>query len=199
MSIPRIFLVFCLALPVLVLNACSGLTKSDKPAISKWWLEPYTINAQAGYSGPVLPVAVSISSVPGLDTDRILTLSADAELGQYAATRWVDHAPDLFASLLERSMRSTGRFVMVSEGAATRPGNCHLDLELQEFFAGLDAAGNTSDVRVAVYGRFQCDNDEPVLVRSASSVAVTEERMKTIVAAFQKSVDHVVQDIIDKI
>ena len=96
-------------------------------------------------------------------------------------------------------MRSTGRFVMVSASAATRPGNCHLELELQAFFAGLGPSGNTRDVRVAVSGRFQCDNDEPVLVQSASSVTVAEERMKAIVAAFQTSMDHVIRDIINKI
>ena len=199
MNISRFFVTFYLVLLLLLLNACSGLTESDKPAISQWWLKPYTSTAQAGDSGPVLPVAVSISSVPGLDTDRILTLSGDAELGQYASARWVDHAPELFASLLERSMRSTGRFVMVSESAATRPGNCHLELELQEFFAGLGPSGNTSDVSVAVFGRFQCDNEKPVIIQSAYSVNVAEERMRTIVAAFQRSVDQVIQDILSKI
>ena len=137
--------------------------------------------------------------MPGLDSDRILTLSNDAELGQFAAARWVDNLPELLNSLLERSLQATGRFDVSSDRAAARPDNCHLQLELREFFADIDPAGKTTGVRVAINGRFQCGSAAPVDIQSGAAIGVADERMSVIVAAFQTATDQLMQDILDKI
>lgn len=199
MNISRIFVVFYLSVVMLFTGACSGLTQSDKPAISTWWLEPYVATSQLVSTDPPVPVALSITVVPGLDTDRILTLSDDAELGQFASARWADHLPELLESLVERSLQATGRFAIVSESVATRPGNCLLELEFREFFAELGPGGITSGVRIATHGRFQCGSATPLVIQSSVTKPVTGERMNIIVAAFQQAMDQMTQDAIEKI
>lgn len=198
MSISRIFIKFGLFISILLVVACSGLTQSDKPAISKWWLEPYTAGQAAPVGSPV-GVAVSITAVPGLDTDRILTLSENAELSQFASARWADHVPELVASLLSRSLQATGQFVVVSESAASRPGNCLLELELREFFAELAASGTATSVSISGYGSYQCKPGAALVIQSEISVPVADERMGVIVAAFQKGMNRMTREILNNI
>ena len=199
MTISRPCFVFGLSVLVLSIGACSGLTQSDKPAVKKWWLEPYVVAATAEPAEPPVPVALSVKVIPGLDSDRILTLSNDAELSQFAAARWVDHLPELVSSLIGRSMQATGRFEVVSEPAASRAQVCQLKLELREFFADIGSSGVVSGVRVAIDGNFECESSEPIVFYSAESVSVADERMSVIVAAFQQAIDRVTQEILDKI
>lgn len=196
MSISRVLFKPGLFTVLLLVGACSGLTQSDKPAISKWWLEPNEAGQVAPAGSPV-GVAVSISVVPGLDTDRILTLSESAELGQYASTRWADHVPELVESLLTRSLQATGQFVVVPESVASRPGGCLLELELREFFANLDASGKTKGVSISSYGSYQCKPDTARVIQSDVSVPVSSERMSVIVAAFQEGMDRMTYEIIN--
>jgi ABC-type uncharacterized transport system auxiliary subunit len=199
MNISRIFVISYLSILMLFTGACTGLTQSDKPAISKWWLEPYVAASQPVTVDLPVSVALSVTVVPGLDTDRILTLSDDAELGQFASARWVDNLPELLASLLERSLQATGQFVIVPESAASRPGNCLLELEFREFFADLGSGGTTSGVRIATHGRFQCGSDAAVVIQLNVSEPVADERMNVIVAAFQQAMDRVTQGTISKL
>jgi len=199
MNISRIFIVFCLSIVMLFTGGCTGLTQSDKPAISKWWLEPYVASSQPVPPDPPVSVALSVKVVPGLDTDRILTLSDDAELGQFASARWADHLPELLTSLIERSLQGTGRFVTVPESAATRPGNCLLELEFREFFADIGRDGRTSDVRIATHGRFRCGSGQPFVFQSNVTKPVADDRMNVIVAAFQQAIDQLTQETISKV
>lgn len=198
MNISKNLVVFCLLMLVLLVNACSGLTRSDKPATKTWWLEPYAGMAQKKPSDPVLLLRISLTVVPGLDTDRILTLSDDAELNQYAAVRWADNLPELVASLIGRSLESTGRFEVVSGRAGSGLKNCDLQLEVQEFFADLSPAGHTSGVRVAINGHNQCENGAPLSMQLNAIIAVHDDRMSVIVAAFQRAMDSVMEDMLEQ-
>ncbi|MDH4018434.1 MAG: ABC-type transport auxiliary lipoprotein family protein [Xanthomonadales bacterium] len=199
MIIPRRYIVFGLSVLVLSLGACSGLTQSDKPAIKRWWLEPYVQAAPVELVESPVPVTLSVTVIPGLDSDRILTLSNDAELSQFAAARWVDHLPELVSSLIGRSLQATAQFEVTTERAASGVENCSLELDLREFFADIGSSGRVSGVRVAINGSFECDSSLPIVFHSASSVVVTDERMTVIVAAFQQAMDDVTKDIFNNI
>ena len=181
------------------ISACSALTQSDKPATKRWWLEPYQVEVAGNPAGMPETVVLSVTAIPGLDTDRILTLSDDAELSQFAAARWVDHLPELVTSLIERSLQATGQFEVVTERTASRPGNCLLELELREFFADIAPGGALSTVRVAIKGSFRCESTAPVVFQSGASVPIASERMSAVVAAFQQAMDSVTLDIVNKI
>jgi len=187
---------FIVLMAVFILSACSGLTQSNKPAVTSWWLEPYMSPAQGAVAEPAVTVALTVTAVPGLDSDQVLTLSSDAQLKPYSGARWVDYAPDLLASLLGRSLEADGRFEVLTERAGRGPENCELQLELREFFADLNSMGRTSGVRLALDGRYQCASATAVEVKSSALVAVDEERMSVIVAAFQQALDQVTLDIL---
>ena len=184
---------------MVAISACSGLTQSDKPATKRWWLEPYQAEVAAKPAGMPASVVLSVTAIPGLDTDRILTLSDDAELSQFAAARWVDHLPELVTSLIERSLQATGQFEVVTQRVASRPGNCHLELELHEFFADIGPGGALTTVRVAIKGSFQCESSASVVFQSSTSIPIASERMSAVVAAFQQAMDSLTLDIINKI
>lgn len=190
-----------IALSILVitwlLSACSGLTQSDKPVATTWWLEPYAGTTQAVVADSVLPVVVTLTAVPGLDTKQILTLSRDAELKPFAGARWADDSPELLRSLITRSLQASGRFDVRAYGGRGSNG-CELQLELQEFFAELDSNGQTTGVSVALDGRFQCDSSGVILIDSRASVPVTGTNMSSIVSAFQSAIDQVLRDILEQ-
>ncbi len=191
--------VFCLLILALSVSACGGLTRSNRPATNTWWLEPYTGVTQETPSVPVSLVAISITVVPGLDTDRILTLSDDAELNQFAAARWADNLPELVTSLVGRTLEASGRFEIVSGRAGGSSANCELRLELREFFASLSPSGQTTGVQVAIEGRFQCESDEPVPLKLNASIPVHDDRMSVIVAAFQQAMNSAMKDMIEQL
>ena len=182
-----------------VLSACSGLTKSDKPVATNWLLKPYNGTTQHMVDEPVVPVALTVKAIPGLDSNQILTLSTDAQLKPYSGALWVDHTPELLASLLGRSMEANGPFEVTTQRSGWGAENCDLQLELREFYADLNSVGKTTGVRVAVDGRYICESVSPVDIKSSAFVVVNDESMSVIVAAFQQAVDQVTQDMLDQL
>ena len=199
MKISKIHVVWCLLILIVSLTGCSGLTRSDQPATKTWWLEPYAGMAHEVSPGAPKLVEISVTVVPGLDTDRILTLSDDAQLNDFAAARWADNLPELLESLVGRSMESSGRFEIVSIRAGGGPENCDLQLEIREFFAHLSPSGQANGVRVAADGRYQCGSNEPLALHLSASIPVYDDRMSVIVAAFQQALDSVMKDLLGQL
>ncbi len=191
--------VICMLFMAYVLAACSGLTQSDKPVTTTWWLEPYVGVAQTAVTETVIPLSLTVTVVPGLDTDQILTLSDAGELKPYAGARWADNLPELIASLVGRTLESSGRFDVLTRRAGRGARGCDLQLELREFFTRLDSQGNNTATRVAIHGRLQCGSADPLIIQSSTSVPVAAERMSDIVSAFQQAMDYVLQDMLNKI
>ena len=190
-------LIVCVLIPLFFVNACSGLNRSDKPATTSWWLEPYTDYSFARSDDLALLLDLSVTVVPGLDSHRILTLSENAELNKYAGARWVDSLPELVQSLVGRSLEASGQFTIISGHGGAEI--CYLKLELREFFANLSPGGQTTAVQVAVSGRFKCDGSEAIPVRVDAAVPVHDDRMTVIVAAFQQALDSVMRDLLQQI
>lgn len=199
MKISRNIVVFSLLILTLSVSACSGLTSSDQPATKTWWLKPYASMNQEKPSDPALLLATSVTVIPGLDTDRILTLSDNAELNQFAAARWADNLPELLTSLVNRTLEASGRFEVVSGRGGGASEDCDLQLELREFFAELNSSGQTTGVRVAIDGRYQCDSADPTDLHLNASIPVHDDRMNVIVAAFQQALDSVMKDALGQL
>ncbi len=196
-NIPEIRLIAGFLLSAMFISACSGLNRSDKPALTTWWLEPYKYNVTVPSTEPPVPVSVSVTVIPGLDTQQILTLSENAEMNKFAAARWADSLPELTTSLVARSLESSGRFEVLSGGGNSNA--CDLELEVREFYARLDSSGQTRGVRVAMHGRYLCTGSEPVMIHLNALTPVNDDRMTVIVAAFQQAVDDVMKDLLKTI
>jgi len=186
------------AAAALVLAACSGLTQSDKPAVNVWWLQPLAGAPRAQTAVAPTPLFLELEVVPGLDSDKILALSSDAQIKPYAGARWADDLPALAGSLVSRSLEASGHFQVVQHGRAAAAG-CELRLEVSEFFADLEAGGRTRGVSVATEGQYRCGTAVAQALASRAYVGVSDERMSAIVAAFQQALDQVTQDIINNI
>lgn len=180
---PTVFL-----LTLVFISGCGGLTQSNKPATSTWWLKPYQSNAPAK-TGQGTRVSIELTVIPGLDTDRILTLSPDAELNHYAGARWADNAPELLTSIVGRSLQASGRFDVIPPHSASIPERCELQLEVQEFFVQADASGNGGEVLLMVHGRYSCASGESKPIHQRVSIPVNENRISMIVGSFQRATD----------
>lgn len=192
---------FFLLMLLLGLSACSALTRSDEPAMTTWWLVPYMGDARLETTTDERPqpVLVHVSAIPGLDNDRILALTADSKLKPYTGARWADHIPELASSLIGRSLQASGRFELASVGNQGPSGRCDLKLEVREFFAGISESGQTDRVMVAMDGFYQCGDDAAIAIQIETSLDVQDSRMKSIVAAFQRSVNSVMKELLGQI
>jgi ABC-type uncharacterized transport system auxiliary subunit len=180
------------------ITACSSVLTSDKAARQYYLLEPYT-----GYSGadtdetwPAL--VISVSAVPGLDTDHIQALGTDARLIQYANARWTDYLPEVLTSLMRRSLVSAGQFETVKTDPGSDTDQWSLELEVQQFYGILDAAGGTSSVKVRFEGKLQCRDQEHQLQLNASK-PVHEERLSVVVSAHQQALDDTSRQLIEHV
>lgn len=176
-----------LTLPgLLFLTACGGLTTSDKPVTRTWMLMPMESSSGSAASAEVTTIELSVVVVPGLDTDKILTLSSDAELNNFTGARWAEHTPELLESLLARSLQGTARYEVVANQA-----DCDLHLEVQEFYAYTGSSGVASEVRIQIDGQYSCGSENSKRLHLQESVPVHEDRMSAIVASFQSGVNKV--------
>lgn len=186
-----------LSAAMLFLTACSGVMDSAQPAKQYYMLAPCCASSAGGESpGPAL--ALAVSAVPGLDSDRVLALSGDARLNQYANARWPDHLPEVLTSVIKRSLASSGRFAEVSAGSRATDGGWFLQLEVQQFYGIRDASGSTSSVTVEMNGSIDCGDQRGVFTLSDSN-SIGEERLSSVVAAHQRGLDEVTRQLLTKI
>jgi len=178
-------------LGLLLLTACGGLTTSDKPVTRTWMLMPIEQSIRTGVAETATTIELSVTAVPGLDTDRILTLSGDAELNHFTGARWAEHTPELLRSLIARTLQGTDNFDVVSNQA-----DCDLSLEVQKFFAYTGSSGNASEVQIEINGQYSCRSEKSKPIYLQATISVQEDRMSTIVAAFQTGINKVFDDLL---
>ena len=180
------------------ITACSSLMTSDTAARQYYLLEPYTGHAGADTDETWPALVISVSAVPGLDTDHIQALGADARLIQYANARWTDYLPEVLTSVMRRSLASAGRFETVKTKPGSGTDHWKLELEVQQFYGILDAADGTSQVKVRFAGNLQCRGQEHQLQLLASK-AVQEDRLSVVVSAHQQALDDTSSQLMEQI
>lgn len=179
---------WCLALLVIGVGGCSGVLESNKPA-----REVYLLQAPAAAASSATPavndnLVLSVTAVPGLDTDRILVLGTDARLNPAANARWPDHMPEILTSITRRYLSATGRFASVQTGSIARPGDWFLELELQAFYGIQNHAGATTTVLLQWEGRLRC-NDQTHILRLQETSPNSGVSLPGLVASHQQALD----------
>ena len=187
-----------LAAMTMLLAACSGVMDSKQPARQAYMLTPYSGAANTANPAPGPELSISVSAVPGLDTDRVLALSNDARLNQYANARWPDHLPEVLTSIMMRSLMSTGRFSSVEESNRANGDGWLLVLEVQQFYGIRNASGDTSTVIVEMAGSIECNDLRDSFTLSDSN-SVADERLSAVVAAHQRGLNAVTEQLLDQI
>jgi len=189
---------FLLAAAVVLTPGCSGLLTSEQAPRQQYLLAPVQEPAATAGAMPSARLALHVSAIPGLDTDRVLALGSDARLQQYSNARWPDHLPEVLASTLQRSLESTGWFASVVVTDRAADGGWLLRLEAREFYGIRDSAGHTSSVRATLAGGIDCRGERQRLGLS-SAQPVAEQRLASIVAAHQSSLDSVTRQLFERI
>jgi ABC-type uncharacterized transport system auxiliary subunit len=146
--------------------------------------------------GPEL--AMTLSAVPGLDTDRVLAFSSDARLNHYANARWPDHLPEVLTSVMQRSLSASGKFSEVEQGTRKSSDGWLLKLEVQQFYGIQNSSGNTGSVKVQMSGSIECNDVRGTFTLSDSN-SVSDERLAAVVAAHQRGLDDVTRQLLDQI
>ena len=187
-----------LAAMTMLLTACSGVMDSKQPARQVYMLTPYSGATDAANPAQGPQLSITVSAVPGLDTDRVLALSNDARLNQYANARWPDHLPEVLTSIMKRSLASTGRFSAVEESTRASGDGWLLLLEVQQFYGIRNASGDTSAVIVEMTGSIECNDLRGPFTLSDSN-PVADERLSAVVAAHQRGLDEVTAQLLDQI
>lgn len=187
-----------LALCASLASGCSGILNSDQPAKQYYLLKPLETapRASADTERPIL--RVSVSAVPGLDTDRILALGPHARLHRYANASWPDHLPEVLTSVMTRSLAASGRFSVHERFESGSDDAWDLAIEARQFYGLRGTAEDTSAVQVELAGQIECGGSLHE-VGGAEAVPVGVERLADIVAAHQAGLDRVTRDIIAQI
>ena len=181
-----------------MITACSGMLTSESSVKRHYLLEPYTAATAASENKPLPALVISVTTIPGLDTDRILALAGDAQLKPYANARWVEHLPEVLTSVIRRSLMSTGQFETVKAATAAGNGEWLIKLETQEFYGIQHTPGDTSSVEVRFAGNLSCNGSENNLMLNASK-AVGQENLSTVVAAHQRGLNDITEQLMDQI
>jgi ABC-type uncharacterized transport system auxiliary subunit len=149
-----------------------GLGRDDVPART-YWLTPPDVDAA------LQPANVSVTAVPGLDTDRMLALDPDQRLVPYAGARWNGPIPQLVQSLASRSLDDVG-------------GEGMLRLEVRRFFVEQDRESHGAAViELAAWHPTREDRFEVFVARSE----LAESRLGAVAAGFQQAVDRIMSDL----
>lgn len=179
---------FCWAVWAVALGGCSGMLTSDQPPAHVYWLDAVTLRLGEPPTGDTPDLIVTLSAIPGLDTDRILVKGPGARLNYYAGARWPDHLPEVLTATVRLSLESSGRFNRVSSRSRVKRSEWSLDLELREFFAVATTADAPPQVRVKLAGHLSCDLGDSVISAAATAPAQAN-KLSEIVAAFQSATD----------
>ncbi len=177
-----------------LLVTCCGVLESGKPARQVYLLQTPAAPAHAGPVENAPTLIISVSAVPGLDTDHILVLGSDARLNPVANAHWPDHMPEVFTSITRRYLSDSAEFRTVREGSIARPGEWLLELELQAFYGAQGPLGNTSEVILELEGLLRCGGKQHVL-RIAQQTSVGGENLSALVAAHQRVIDAAMHEL----
>lgn len=133
---------------------------------------------------------------PGLDTDRIALIRDARRLDYYAASRWPAPLPDFLQSLAIDALRASGKYRAVQPDATAFAADEVLQLEIRRLQA--EYAGDGLPIAhvqlVATLGR-RSDRSLLTSVTADSSVAASENRMQSVVAAFQSAVGEALSEL----
>ena len=174
--------------------ACSGLLNSNQPAERVYWLKPLIVQQAVVTNSSQPSLAVSVSAVPGLDTDRLLILEPGARLNHYAAARWPDNIPEVLESLLRTTLESTGRFSRMTRGPISRSTNWTLELEIRELYT----LANARRVRMVLSGYLSCGASDYAVAMQATT-GIDDDRLSEIVAAYQHALNEVSRQLVTQL
>ena len=185
-------------LALLTLTGCSGgFFETKLPVPTTYVLAPAT---QAGNSAPLANVDLAIgmpSPAPGLDTERVAALYDSRRLDYYRDVQWGATAAGVVQSVLTASMQNQQLFRSVTTEQARISATHLLDLQLRDFQAEYTGGGTVPTIRVTVVASLIRLKDRKLLasIPATAAVAAAENRMSSVIAAFESAAQQVALSI----
>ena len=150
------FIIAAFAATLSLAAGCSGVLDSAQPARQVYMLMPLPGSAPGTPDENRPELWIDLSAVPGLDTDWVQALGSDATLTRYSNARWTDSLPEVLASVLQRSLATSGKFSAVGLSSHASNGGWLLRLEIDSFYGLQNADGVTNSVAVSLSGSIEC-------------------------------------------
>lgn len=182
------------AMGAVVLSGCALL--SSPPEVQMY---RFGSAVQPGQTLPVDAPAVNLRRIEfpdGAETDRVLGVTGN-EAAYIAGARWVSPAQDLYAASVESAFASQARRVRLIGPREGVRGDQVLALDVQTFEARYDAPGAVPTVVVTVRARLMRARDITAERTFSVSQPAGENRVATIVQAFETATRDVNTQIVD--
>lgn len=182
----------------MTLPACSGL-RSDASSPLVYQLRA-AAPAATSTPAPRSEVALRIeraSARPGYDTDRILVLRPGLQLDFYAGSRWPGALPDVVTALIQDTLRASGSYLAVNDGAAALQSDYALRVSIRRFEADYSSGDGAPRVQVA----FDCTvgrrSDRGIVATFSveATAAAAADRMAPVIAAFDAATSDALRSI----
>jgi ABC-type uncharacterized transport system auxiliary subunit len=182
----------------LMLAGCSGL-RSDASSPLVYQLRAA---APAANATPALRYEVALrieraAARPGYDTDRILVLRPGLQLDFYAGSRWPGALPDVVTALIQDTLRASGSYLAVNDGAAALQSDYALRVSIRRFESDYSSGDGAPRVQVA----FDCTvgrrSDRAIVATftAEATAAAAADRMAAVVAAFDAATSDALRSI----
>ena len=173
---------------ICLLTACGGLLESGKAARQVYMLQTPDASSQPASSDKAAALLLSVSAVPGIDSDLVQVLDPDAQLSPVANAHWPDNLPEVLSSITRHYLSDTGQFESVRLGRIARPEQWLLELEVSAFNGTRDTSGSFTGVVLEMDGMLHCnDQNRDLSIHQQSGVA--GDSLTALVAAHQQVLD----------
>jgi len=183
-----------------LLTACGSLLESGKPARQVYLLQtptaPSPSSAPAENRAPTL--IITVTAVPGMDSDLIQALGNDAQLSPVANAHWPDHLPEVLASITRHYLSDTGKFRSVRQGTIARPDQWLLEIEITAFHGTMNSNDSITGVVLELQGMLHC-NDENHDLSIKQQANASGDSLSSLVAAHQQVLNAALHDLPDQI
>ncbi len=183
------------------LGACSGsFFKSSAPPTSTYLLS-VTPDVQAGAVAIPADLTVLMPHVrTGLNNDRIAALYPDRRLDYFAAARWSGPLDEVVQDLAQQAFH--GRFRNVGTDTSAFNGGYWLEIDVVDFQAEYtgSAANSLPTAHVHLRARVGNGGDRRVLGEFVADArqAAAENRLATVVAAYEIAVQRALDDLVER-
>lgn len=146
------------------------------------------------HSGPSFTLGIDTpKALKGLDTERIAYRARAYEIEYYANADWIDLAPEMVQMVLVRSFQNRTPLVISDRSAGSTPPDFLLTTLLQDFQA--DAGKGAQVTLVATLSPANHRRTARTWTFE-SGYSAADERIDSIVAAFDKALGAVTSDLI---
>lgn len=193
-SIKPLRLLALVALLAAALGGCSGMLRSDQPAVQLYALRPPAAAADRDGAPDKLDATLRVArpvAAAGLDTAQIVLLRPDHRLDFYAASAWSADAPSLIEALAIESLRASGGWRSVEGPDNPFPADELLQISIRRFDADYAPGTSAPTVRVTFDCMLGTEDSRQVIASfvARGSAVASANRMSAVVAAFQQATD----------